>query len=238
MILSIQNLSKSYGTKKALAGFSAELTPGVTAILGPNGAGKTTLMNLIADLVRRDSGQILYDGTDILKLGRHFREKLGFMPQSPGMYDNMSARSFLAYMAELKGVPKKQALSEIPEILKTVGLINEAHRKLGGFSGGMRQRVMLSEALLGDPEVLLLDEMSAGLDPEERVRMREYVAGLGKDRIILLSTHIISDVESIADRIILLSGGRVLSDLRTEEFVLGSGADNLEDAYIRRLHND
>lgn len=238
MTLSIHNLSKSYGTKKALTDFSAEFGPGVTAILGPNGAGKTTLMSLIADLLKRDSGEILYDGTDILKLGSRFRERLGFMPQSPGMYDNMSARSFLAYMAELKGLSKHQARTEITELLSTVGLEKEAHRKLGGFSGGMKQRVMLAQALLGNPEVLLLDEMSAGLDPEERVRMREYISGLGKDRIILLSTHIISDVETIADRIILLSGGRITADLGTEEFVAGTGSDKLEDAYIRRLHDE
>lgn len=238
MILSIRNLSKSYGTKRALTDFSAEFRSGVTAILGPNGAGKTTLMSLIADLLKRDSGEILYDGTDILKLGSRFRERLGFMPQSPGMYDNMSARAFLAYMAELKGLSKQQARTEIPELLRTVGLEKEAHRKLGGFSGGMRQRVMLAQALLGNPEVLLLDEMSAGLDPEERVRMREYISGLGKDRIILLSTHIISDVETIADRIILLSGGRITADLETEEFVAGTGSDKLEDAYIRRLHDE
>ena len=238
MTLSIHNLSKSYGMKKALTNFSAEFGPGVTAILGPNGAGKTTLMSLIADLLKRDSGEILYDGTDILKLGSRFRERLGFMPQSPGMYDNMSARSFLAYMAQLKGLSKHQARTEITELLRTVGLEKEAHRKLGGFSGGMKQRVMLAQALLGNPEVLLLDEMSAGLDPEERVRMREYISSLGKDRIILLSTHIISDVETIADRIILLSGGRITADLGTEEFVAGTGSDKLEDAYIRRLHDE
>lgn len=234
MELRIQHLSKSYGEKKALIDFSAVFSPGVTAILGPNGAGKTTLMNLITDTVKRQTGDILFNGTDILKLGRHFRKTLGFMPQSQGMYEDMTPLAFLSYVAELKGICKKEALPQIRELLKTVHLESAAHRKLGGFSGGMRQRVLLAQALLGSPSVLLLDEPTAGLDPEERVHLRSQIAALGKDKIVLITTHITSDVETIADRILLMADGELCVNLAADAFL--GDAENLEDAYLRRLH--
>lgn len=236
MKLEMKALSKSYGTKQALIDFNEAFEPGVTAILGPNGAGKTTLMNLITDCVKRQSGEILYDGTDILKLGKAFRQKLGFMPQSQGVYEQMTAYDFLCYMAELKGLKKKVALPQIRELLNVVNLEAAAHRKLGGFSGGMRQRLLLAQAMLGSPEVLLLDEPTAGLDPEERVRLRNYIAALATDKIVLITTHITSDVETIADRILLISEGRLRVSASCDDFIGGCGASNLEDAYLRRLH--
>ena len=233
MQLEINSLSKSYGEKLALDGFTYSFQPGVTAIMGPNGAGKTTLMNLITDCTKRQSGEILYNGTDILKLGRAFRQRLGFMPQSQGMYEQMSALDFLAYMAEVKGLKKKAALSQIQELLAVVNLETAAHQKVGGFSGGMRQRVMLAQAMLGSPEVLLLDEPTAGLDPEERIRLRETLAA---EKIVLITTHITSDVETIADEILLMNHGRLLFAADRAEFISGCGADTLEDAYIKRLH--
>lgn len=236
MELSIHNLSKSYGEKLALDGFTYTFHPGVMAILGPNGAGKTTLMNLITDCVRRQTGEILYDGTDILKLGKDFRQKLGFMPQSQGMYEQMTAFDFLCYVAELKGLKKWPARQQIRQLLGTVNLREAAHKKVGSFSGGMRQRVMLAQAMLGNPEVLLLDEPTAGLDPEERVRLRGYIEQLAQDRIVLITTHITSDVETIADEILLMHHGKLIFAAPCDEFIRGCGAEDLEDAYIKRLH--
>lgn len=236
MELTIRELTKAYGEKLALDGFTYTFHPGVTAILGPNGAGKTTLMNLITDCVKRQSGEILYDGIDVLKLGKTFRQKLGFMPQSQGMYEQMTAFEFLCYVAELKGMKKRAALSQIRELLTLVNLEDAAHRKVGGFSGGMRQRVMLAQTMLGSPEVLLLDEPTAGLDPEERVRLRRSIGQLAQDRIVLITTHITGDVETIADEILLMNHGKLLFAAPGDEFIHGCGAKDLEDAYIKRLH--
>ncbi len=236
MRMEINKLSKAYGEKLALDSFSYSFHPGVTAILGPNGAGKTTLMNLITDCTKRQSGEILYDGTDILKLGKAFRRRLGFMPQSQGMYEQMTALDFLAYMAELKGIKKKDAAAQIHELLAVVNLEGATHQKVGGFSGGMRQRVLLAQAMLGTPEVLLLDEPTAGLDPEERIRLRGYIEKLAVDKIVLITTHITSDVETIADEILLMNHGKLLFASKRAEFISGCGAGSLEDAYIKRLH--
>ena len=234
MELKIRALSKRYGEKLALDDFTYTFRPGVTAILGPNGAGKTTLMNLITDCVKRQEGEILYDGTDVLKLGRRFREKLGFMPQSQGMYEQMTAYDFLCYIAQVKGLRLREAREQIRELLSVVNLESAAHRRVGGFSGGMRQRVMLAQALLGQPEVLLLDEPTAGLDPEERVRLRGYIERLAADKIVLITTHITSDVETIAERVLLMQHGRLHFAADTAGFI--GGAQSLEDAYLRRLH--
>ena len=216
--------------------FTHTFTPGITALLGPNGAGKSTLIHLICDLLPRQTGTIAFDGTDILSMGPAFRQVLGFMPQSQGMYDDMTAWEFLLYMAQLKGLRPRAAQEQLRELLQVVNLWDAAHRRVGGFSGGMRQRVMLAQALLGAPKVLLLDEPTAGLDPEERVRLREYIRQLGRDKIVLITTHITGDVESIASEILLLHHGVLLADAPAEEFIRGCGAANLEDAYIRRLH--
>ena len=218
MELTIKELSKAYGDKQALEGFSYTFRPGVTAILGPNGAGKTTLMHLICDCVARQTGQILYNGTDVLKLGQRFRRVLGFMPQAQGMYEQMTAYDFLCYMARLKGLRGGQARAQSRELLRLVNLESAAHRRVGGFSGGMRH-----------------DEPTAGLDPEERVRLRSYLEDLGHSRILLITTHITSDVETVADRILLMEGGRLRFAADTAEFIAGCGARDLEDAYIRRL---
>ncbi len=235
MELKIEKLSHSYGEKKALNDFNCTFQPGITALLGPNGAGKTTLISLICDLIKRQEGSITYNGKDILDLGKAFRSVLGFMPQSQGMYEQMTAYEFLMYMAELKGIKKNEAKAQIASLLKTVNLERAAYKKVGGFSGGMKQRVMLTQAMLGSPEVMLLDEPTAGLDPEERVRLREHIQELSKDKIVLITTHITSDVESIADKILLLNKGELLCNMTAEEFTNGS---SLEEAYIKRLHEN
>ena len=179
MELRIEHLMKRYGEKVALADFSYTFTPGIYGILGANGAGKSTLMNLITDNVSRDGGSILFDGTEILKLGKAFRAAVGYMPQQQGMYDDFSARAFLRYMAEIKQIPAKQARAQIEQLLEVVNLREVAHKKVGGFSGGMRQRVILAQALLGEPKVLILDEPTAGLDPQGAASPAEVHRGSG-----------------------------------------------------------
>ena len=235
MELRIEHLMKRYGEKVALADFSYTFTPGIYGILGANGAGKSTLMNLITDNVSRDGGSILFDGTEILKLGKAFRAAVGFMPQQQGMYDDFSARAFLRYMAEIKQIPAKQARAQIEQLLEVVNLREVAHKKVGGFSGGMRQRVILAQALLGEPKVLILDEPTAGLDPKERLRLRRYIADLAQDRIVFLTTHIVSDIESIARDVLLMQEGSIVAHGTPEDLMARVGGSSLEDVYMAYL---
>lgn len=211
MKLEIKNLCKCYGKYQALNNINITLNEGVYGLLGANGAGKSTLMNLITDNVKRTSGEILFDETDILKLGKSFRKELGYMPQQQGFYDKLSARAFLLYMANLKGLSRKQAKEETNYLLRVVNLDKVAHKKIGEFSGGMKQRVLLAQALLGNPKVLLLDEPTAGLDPKERIRIRNFISEIAEDKIALISTHVVSDIEFIAKEIILIKEGKLVS---------------------------
>ena len=236
MELRIEHLTKKYGEKVALRDFTYTFTPGIYGILGANGAGKSTLMNLITDNVKRNEGQILWNGTDILKLGKHFRAKLGFMPQQQGMYNDFSARAFLRYMAQIKEI--KQADEQIEQLLDVVNLWEDAHKSLSGFSGGMRQRVLLAQALLGDPKILILDEPTAGLDPRERLRLRQYISDLAQDRIVFLTTHIVSDIESIADDVLLMKQGELVRHGAPEVLIASCGGKDLEDVYMAYLGVD
>lgn len=211
MLLELKNISKSYKKgKRALDDINAELSPGIYGLLGANGAGKTTLMNIITDNISADEGQILYNGTDVRKMGKLWRSKLGYMPQQQGLYDDFTANRFMWYMAALKGLKKKDAQPQIEALLKTVDLQNDAHRKLGGFSGGMKQRILIAQALLGKPEILILDEPTAGLDPKERIRIRNRISEIANDKIVILVTHVVSDIECIADRVILMKNGKLI----------------------------
>lgn len=210
MEIIINDLSKTYGKTKALSHFSVTLNEGIYGILGPNGAGKSTLINLITDNVKRETGEILCDGEDILKMGGRFRRDVGYMPQQQGFYDQFSARAFLKYMAGIKGIPAKDVNAQIDELLETVNLSGVAHKRIGGFSGGMKQRVLLAQALLGSPKLLILDEPTAGLDPMERINIRNFIAGQSKKRIILFATHVVSDIECIADEILLIKKGELV----------------------------
>lgn len=210
MELVFENLTKKYGDKCALTDFSAVLHEGIYGILGPNGSGKSTLMNCITDNVKRTSGEILFDGEEILKLGRKFRGYIGYMPQQQGFYENFTAMRFLYYLAGLKGLKKKEAKKQIKELLDIVGLSADADRRLGGYSGGMRQRVLLASALIGNPKIVIMDEPTAGLDPEERIRTRNLISKIAQDKIIILATHVVSDIECIANQVLMMSGGKLI----------------------------
>ena len=232
MELILKNLKKTYGNVKALKGINYTFTPGVYGILGSNGAGKSTMINLITDNVKRDKngGEILFcddnsdtaEAVDILKLGSKFRSFIGYMPQQQGYYADFTPKAFLKYMADIKGVKKKEIVDnngsksyisvneQIDKLLEIVNLTDAAYKRIGGFSGGMKQRVLLAQALLGNPKILILDEPTAGLDPKERIHIRNYTAKLSKDRIILFATHVVSDIECIADKVILLKEGQII----------------------------
>ena len=213
MELALNCISKTYkkGSVKALDNFSVTLTPGVYGLLGPNGAGKSTLMNIITDNLNADGGEVVYGGENIKKLGKDYRAVLGYMPQQQGLYDDFTLNRFLWYMAALKGLKKKEAKEKITQLLETVNLTDAAHKKLGSFSGGMKQRALIAQALLNNPEILILDEPTAGLDPKERIRIRNFISEIAEDKIVLISTHVVSDIEFIAKEIILLKQGKLVS---------------------------
>ena len=209
-MLEIRNLTKKYGDFTALRDVNLTLDKGVYGILGANGAGKSTFLNLITDNIRRTDGEILYNGREILKMGAGFRKKVGYTPQLQGMYEDFTAGQFLRYIGALKGMRHRKCREQVHEVLGLVGLGSVAHRKLGTFSGGMRQRVLLAAAMLDDPEILILDEPTAGLDPEERIRLRNHIAQISTDRTVLLATHVVSDIECIAEKVILMNKGNIL----------------------------
>lgn len=210
MKLSFEHISKLYGDTVALQQIDLTLGSGVYGLLGPNGAGKTTLMRIMTDLLAPSTGRVLLDGQDIAVMGAAFRKKLGYLPQDFGVYPNFTAEQFLLYIARLKGLSKFEAKRQTDDLLRMVGLEDKKQKKLKGFSGGQRQRVGIAQALLGDPEILVLDEPTAGLDPEERIRFRGIISDLSQQKLVLLSTHIVSDLEAVANEIILLRKGVVL----------------------------
>ena len=194
--------------KKALAGVSLTLGPGLYGLLGPNGAGKSTLIGIITGTLAADSGEVLWCGRPAR--GIRFRRVLGYMPQQQGLYDSYTGRRFLAYMAALKELPRKAVPAEVDRVAAAVNLSAELDKRLSAYSGGMKQRLLLASALLGDPKLLILDEPTAGLDPKERVRLRELLAAMAADRIILVATHVVSDVETVATEVILLRAGQIV----------------------------
>ena len=219
MTLTITNISKSYGTNLALDSFTATLDAGIYALLGPNGSGKSTLMNILTDNLKADSGEIQYNGENILDMGIRFREKLGFMPQYPGLYPNFTVERFMWYMAALKGLSKEESMRQIPEILTAVELDDVPKRKIGALSGGMKQRLTLAQAVLGDPEILILDEPTAGLDPKQRIAIRNYISKIAFNKIVLIATHVVSDIEFIAKDIIMLKKGVILDNASPHELI-------------------
>ena len=208
-MLSVENVTKNYGKFTALEDISLTFTPGVYGLLAPNGAGKTTLIKMLTTLLFPTKGQILWDGEDILTLGAEYRGVLGYLPQQFGYYPGYTPRQFLRYAAALQCVPKKEADSRIDYLLELVGLSDVMDKKLKKFSGGMLQRVGIAIAMLNNPKLLILDEPTAGLDPRERVRFRNLIHALSEDRIVILSTHIVSDIETIAGQIVMLKDQRL-----------------------------
>ena len=208
MELSLENLTRRFAEKPAVDDVSATLRPGVYGLLGANGAGKTTLMRMVCDVLKPSAGRIAFDGVDIARMGDEYRAMLGYLPQDFGYYPDFTAMDFMLYMAALKGLGRHEAKRRCSELLEEVGLAAHAKAKVRTFSGGMKQRLGIAQAVINDPTVLVLDEPTAGLDPKERVRFRNLISGFSQDKIVLLSTHIVSDVEYIADDILVMKGGR------------------------------
>lgn len=235
--LTLNGVNKHYGDKHALIDFDYEFTDGVYGLLGPNGAGKSTLMNVITQNIPMDKdGEILWNGEDIGKLQAKYRRRIGFMPQQQELYPSFTAARFIGYLAALKGIKREKIDSEIERVLDLVELSDNADQKLGGFSGGMKQRVLIAQTLLGNPKLLILDEPTAGLDPKQRVITRNLIASLAKDKIVIISTHIVSDIESIADKILLIKQGELIDEGTVPELCakVNDGVEkNLENLYMQ-----
>jgi ABC-2 type transport system ATP-binding protein len=218
--LLIERVSKKYGRETlALRDFTLELSTGVLGLLGPNGAGKTTLMSILATITRASQGRVLWNGTDVAAHPDALRAVLGYLPQDFGVYPNLNAVEFLEYLAAVKGLNAAASRKRIDELLNLVNLTDVRKRPLGGYSGGMKQRVGIAQALLNDPQLLIVDEPTAGLDPEERVRFRNLLSELSGERIVILSTHIVSDVEATATDIALISQGALVAHASPEELL-------------------
>ncbi|MCI8327222.1 MAG: ABC transporter ATP-binding protein [Lachnospiraceae bacterium] len=210
MELQLQQLNKQYGTKRAVDNINARFVPGIYGLLGANGAGKTTLMRMICGVLRATSGAIYFNGKMIQELGEKYYTHLGYMPQDFGFYPDFTAREFMLYMAAVKGLDKKKAKFRTEELLQMVHLQDVANKKIKCYSGGMKQRLGIAQAELNNPSILILDEPTAGLDPKERVRFRNLISNFAKKKIVILSTHIVSDVSYVADTILMMKNGRFL----------------------------
>lgn len=232
-MLELQNITKHYGTKQALDHISLTLENGIYALLGPNGAGKSTLMNIITGNLKPTSGMVLWNGKNAHDMGAAYRRLLGYAPQQQGMYDAFSGWRFLSYMATLKGISKKDMPEEMERVLSYVNMTEAANRPIGTYSGGMKQRILIAQAVLGDPKLVVLDEPTAGLDPKERVRIRERISELAGDKIILVSTHVVSDIETIAKEIILIKSGAIIDHAAVDELCRKYQVSQVEDVYMK-----
>ncbi len=251
MELQLQNLTKQYGAKCAVKDVTASLKPGVYGLLGANGAGKTTLMRMICGVLKPTSGSICLNGKTINELGEQYYTHLGYMPQYSGFYPDFTAREFMLYMSAVKGLDKKRAKERTQELLQMVNLSDVADKKIRSYSGGMKQRLGIAQAELGSPSLLILDEPTAGLDPKERVRFRNIISDFSKEKIVILSTHIVSDVSYIADTILLMKQGQFLlqepmstvtESIRGKVWELfadeGSAAEYCRDFSVVNLHHE
>ncbi|SCJ34219.1 Daunorubicin/doxorubicin resistance ATP-binding protein DrrA [uncultured Eubacterium sp.] len=232
-MLELKSVSKKYGDKFALQDISLSLSEGIYGILGPNGAGKSTLMNIITENLSPDTGEVLWNGKPIKELGADYRAILGYAPQQQGLYDTFTGRRFLSYMGALKGIPKEKIKSEIEEAANSVNLLVKMDRPIGTYSGGMKQRLLIAQAIMGDPKLLILDEPTAGLDPKERVNIREKMKALSEGKIILMATHVVSDIQSIAKEIIMLKSGQIAANDSVDALCAKfEGASDLETVYM------
>ena len=216
MELIIRDLTKCYQKGvKALDGFTYNFTEGVYGLLGPNGAGKSTFMNILTDNLTATGGEVTFDGKNIFSMGKLYRKILGYMPQQQGLYPDFTLVRFLYYMASLKGMTKAETDLQIDSIIKKVNLWEDRYKKLGKYSGGMKQRALIAQALLGNPKIIILDEPTAGLDPKERIRIRNLISEIALEKIVIIATHVVSDIEFIAQEVIILKKGKiVMADTR------------------------
>lgn len=219
MELTLDGLVKNYDTVKALKGVSFTLTPGVNGLLGPNGAGKSTMMNILSGNLSQTAGRITFNGEDIRNMGKAFRKRLGYMPQQQALYPGFTAAQFLGYMATLRGMEKAEATDAVRRVLRQVELEDVALRRIKTFSGGMKQRLLIAQAILADPDVLVLDEPTAGLDPKQRIAIRNLIASLAERKIVIVSTHVVSDIAGIAKEILLLKQGELISRQSPAELI-------------------
>jgi ABC-type multidrug transport system ATPase subunit len=233
-MLVIKDLSKSYGKNKALSGIDLDLVNGVYALLGPNGAGKSTFMNILTLSLRADEGKVLWKGAKrIEEAGKEYRGILGYMPQQQGLYDGFRGVDFLCYIAGLKDIPKKFVRDEVERVAKLVNLSDRLRDRVSGYSGGMKQRILFASAIIGNPEIIVLDEPTAGLDPKERIRIREIVKHMAGEKIILFATHVVSDIETIADEVILLKKGVIIEKGSPSALCEKFNANGLENVYMK-----
>lgn len=219
MKLKVEQVTHQYKNFVALKNINVEFTPGIYGLLGPNGAGKSTFMRILVDVLAPTSGMVTYNGRNISVLKIHYRDILGYLPQDFNGYPHFTAYQFLLYVANLKGISKDFAKQRVNELIQLVGLNESKHKKLKGFSGGMKRRVGIAQALINDPHVLILDEPTAGLDPSERIRLRGILSKMAQNKIIILSTHIVSDIESVADQVLLLRKGELIEHATPAKFL-------------------
>jgi ABC-2 type transport system ATP-binding protein len=224
MQLQMENITKSFKDKDVLKGITLRMENGVYGLLGPNGAGKTTMIRILADILQPSKGRVLINGQDKNACGDEYRAKIGYLPQDMSFYSDFTGRDYLSYVAALKGVPAAKVSERIDTLARNVGLENDLHRRAVTYSGGMQRRLGIAQALLDDPEILILDEPTAGLDPHERIKFRNIISAYSKDRLVLLSTHIVSDIDSIAKSVMMMEYGKIER--------LGSGED-----YIKQIEN-
>ena len=235
MTLTTENLTKDYGQKRALDGFSYTFEPGIYGLLGPNGAGKSTLMGILTTGLKATSGKVTWDGTDIASMGKDYRALIGYMPQQQKLYDGFSLLRFLYYIAALKGIDKAAAAGEIEKTIKAVNLWDAKDDAIGTYSGGMRQRALLAQAILGNPQFVIMDEPTVGLDPKERVNFRELVASIAAERTVIIATHIVSDLEKLASEIIFLNHGKIIDSGTMEDLLLRYG-ESMEEPTIEKIY--
>lgn len=233
-MLEIKELNKSYGERLVLKGINCKLDNGVYGLLGPNGAGKSTLMNIITTNLKSDSGAVLWDGKNIYEDKDAYLSILGYMPQQQGLYNGFTGYMFLNYIAVLKNISKKDMKDEIDRVVKTVNLQDSIYRKIGTYSGGMKQRLLIASSIIGNPKLIIFDEPTAGLDPKERIRVKNMLKSLAKDKIIIVATHIVPDIENIAKEVLVLKDGVLLAETSPEELTQKYAPHgNLEDVYMK-----
>lgn len=237
-MLEVKNVSKKYKEKYALKDVTMTLSEGIYGLLGPNGAGKSTLMNIITGNLSVTCGEVLWNRENIDKLNEKYRCLLGYAPQQQGLYDTFTGRRFLSYMATLKGIPKKDMSMEIERTVSYVNLMEKIDMPIHSYSGGMKQRLLIAQALLGDPKIVIMDEPTAGLDPKERVRIRHIMKEISKGKIVLIATHVISDIQTIAKEIIILKQGEMVAQNTVESLCSHFHVDDLEEVYMKLFGED